>query len=169
MRVLAVPKLVPRIGIAEQTCNNGTRPCFTITLLGLTKESHFEKLVSPLRVVPLSRALSHFTRHAHATRSHAARPPSCHFDTSSRAQNLGNKKPRRSGAGYFSYLISTLTLLTTHTLIQSKASSRSSKVLTNSPVIVNVFTLYIFISPESEAACAASSELLRVNFVNYVQ
>lgn len=33
MRVLAVPKLVPRIGIAEQTCNNETQPvtyCLTV-------------------------------------------------------------------------------------------------------------------------------------------
>ena len=100
MRVLAVPKLVPRIGIAEQTCNNGTRPCFTITFLGLTKESHFEKLVSPLRVVPLSRALSHFTRHAHATRASRklAHPPA--ILTPVLAKKIGNKKPRRSGVGW---------------------------------------------------------------------
>ena len=99
MRVLAVPKLVPRIGIAEQTCNNETRPCFTITFLGLTKESHFEKLVSPLRVVPLSRALSHFTRHAHATRALRKLAHPLAILTPVLAKKIGNKKPRRSGVG----------------------------------------------------------------------
>ena len=85
--------LVPSFGTRGTNISLLTTYCLTVPFAPL-----FVKLASG-RAATLSRALSHFTRHAcAATRQKLAHPPA--ILTPVLAQKIGNKKPRRSGVGW---------------------------------------------------------------------